>query len=116
MYSTNLTTQGEVWQNVSVGLSWSSREAKGTAMLSDTEARRVASEWHSGGGSPEYVFASTGAITESLHAAIDDTLIFAHGNLGVYTIKDVADLNRLLTYVDHHGVRGPVEGWGDLTW
>ena len=43
-------------------------------MITDTEARKIASEWHGGGGSALYAFSSTGAIDTARedHSIMDE--------------------------------------------
>jgi hypothetical protein len=97
-------------------------------MISDLEARKIASEWHGGGGTALYAFTSTGAI-DTGNKLVNEI----HGNVnGIqvrlndqgYTAKgqsmmlyiEIEPLMQLLEYVTHHGTRGPQPGWNDLTW
>lgn len=85
-------------------------------MITDVEARRIASDWHGGGGSALYVLTSTGAIVlndqgmewlnvkEEIQACLDSTY------------SDQSRLEWLLKYVEKHGSRGLVVGWGQLSW
>lgn len=83
-------------------------------MITDTEARRIASEWHSGGGSPLYQFVSTGTITDDVCDEVDDNLI----QLRFQYIKDGAEqyLADLAHYLSLHNNRGPQDGWSQLSW
>ncbi len=98
-------------------------------MISDTEARRIASEWHGGGGTALYAFASTGAIDtaradHALTTEIDDCIAYIDdpsNRRDKHWTDDVAlaDRQKLLNlsdYVAKHGARGPVDGWGELSW
>lgn len=77
-------------------------------MLTDTEARKIASDWHGGGGSALYVLASTGAISNETVDEINDTL--------KSTLYDADELFDLRDYCHYHNIRGPQDGWGKLTW
>lgn len=80
-------------------------------MITDTEARRIASSWHGGGGTALYAFASTGAID----TARADHDIKNEIQTCYFYPDDMPGLRSLLAYVVHHGKRGPVPGWADLT-
>lgn len=80
-------------------------------MITDVEARRIASEWHSGGGSPLYALSSTGAITRHTTAEIDNCLYVNWDDE-----PNRRDLQDLRGYVAAHGSRGPIKGWGQLSW
>ena len=91
-------------------------------MITDTKARKIASEWHGGGGTALYAFASTGAIdtaraNHDLWQEITDNLNDI-ANAGRYEDADrhVNELFDLRNYIMHHEARGPVAGWTDLTW
>jgi len=91
-------------------------------MITDTEARRIADQWHGGGGTALYAFASTGAIDtaradHSIWLEITNTLNDIE-NAGEYADADrhVNELFELRNYIMHHETRGPVPGWADLTW
>jgi hypothetical protein len=91
-----------------------------TTMISDLEARRIASEWHGGGGTALYAFTSTGAIDTAredhrLMHEIEDCVASLATQPHTRTV-DVDDLFNLRTYVSHTGKRGPQPGWSDLTW
>ena len=88
-------------------------------MITDVEAARIASEWHGGGGSALYVLASSGAIVlgdEGMEWISAKHEIEACFDGPYQDIRDSHDLNGLLSYVEHHGSRGPIEGWGKLSW
>lgn len=80
--------------------------------LSDQQARRLAFDWHSGGGSPLYQLASTGAINSP------DAQMFTAGEIArtAAHAPDVyqPELAALLRYVQQHGTRPPVKGWSAL--
>jgi len=77
----------------------------------DLQARKIASEWHGGGGSALYVLASSGAIVRGVEAEIDDA-IYVNGD----DENNLAELSFLREYVDVKGHRGPQRGWGCLSW
>lgn len=92
-------------------------------MISDLEARRIASGWHGGGGSPSYQFLSVGRITPQLKEELEDAMSDIHFNAqrGNFpptheVIIDVIELARLIDYVSFHGVRDFAFGWSGLTW
>lgn len=95
--------------------------------ISDREARRIASDWHSSGGSALYALSSTGSIDTacgrhctgySAFKEINDSLDFINTYDGsyIYPESDVTDLYNLLTYVIGNGPRGPVDGWSHIPW
>lgn len=84
-------------------------------MNDDTRARKIASDWHGGGGSAVYALASTGAIDtarddHNLLDEINDCYPSAHDE------DDFQDIEWLTLYVRKRGTRGPVAGWNDLHW
>lgn len=92
------------------------------AMISDTEARRIASDWHGGGGSALYAFASTGAIDTARadHDIAHELTETAKSESRIAPEQrdDPAGFTNLInlrTYCRRHGKRGPVPGWADLT-
>lgn len=76
----------------------------------DLRARRLAADWHGGGGSAMYILCSTGAITEELADEINDCYPSAHDP------EDFSDIEWLSLYVKERGTRGPIDGWNDLGW
>lgn len=85
-------------------------------MITDTEARKIASEWHGGGGTALYAFSSTGAIdTARANHDIRQEILndFASTVPGSDDAKNLIDL---LKYTVDHRTRGPVDGWSSLTW
>ena len=92
-------------------------------MLSDVEARRIASEWHGGVGSALYVLASTGAIVDGVSGEIYRNILDERSRIGTddpdpsrEDHQGLWDLEGLRSYVRESGRRGPVEGWGNLNW
>jgi hypothetical protein len=82
-------------------------------IISDVEARRIAAEWHSGGGSPLYSFASTGAVTLDTIREVDRNL------REIGRIRDStggADLLNLVSYLRFVGERPEQPGWNNLVW
>lgn len=75
----------------------------------DLKARRLASEWHSGGGSPLYVLASTGAIVDGVLNEIQESM-------ETTKLPEWMELYFLKEYCRYYGPRGPQEVWGQLTW
>jgi hypothetical protein len=79
--------------------------------ISDACARMIASQWHSGQGTPGYSFASTGAIPN------DPTLVFwdlfGPSTVANSSRADRRAMNALGTYLRNAGPRGPVAGWSD---
>ncbi len=87
-------------------------------MISDTEARKIASEWHGGQGTALYAFSSTGAIDTAradhdATAEVADLIWAIPAETDERNANELRDLER---YVNANGPRGPQEGWGDLTW
>lgn len=96
-------------------------------MIDDRTARRIACDWHGGGGSALYALCSTGAIDTGRrdHSALDeirDDIAWCYEQEvgatehAVYAAMQDDELRPLMTYVVAHGPRGPVDGWGNLTW
>jgi hypothetical protein len=86
-------------------------------MISDNEARRIASEWYDGAG---YRFVSTGTIDSDVIEEFTITLEWeklyppSHPkNKGQHS-QDVQDLSDLLEYLRAKELRGPQEGWADV--
>lgn len=93
-------------------------------MIQHKTARRIACEWHGGGGSALYVLCSTGAIdtgrndhnaAEEINEGIEYHRVL-QGDVRYSARRKMAKLSRLLAYVQHYGPRGQVDGWGDMTW
>ena len=84
-------------------------------MITDQDAQRIASEWHSGQTSALYAFSSTGSILGEQNEEFDYNLLtrecLAILNDDTLPFGDVHDLNNLLAYIVHHGLRGPVSDW-----
>ena len=81
-------------------------------MISDTQAQRIASDWHGGGGSPLYVFASTGAIVDALPAELRHNLQWCRAHRAEHAAAIAArELMSLRDYVNEQGERGPVADW-----
>jgi hypothetical protein len=84
-------------------------------MISDRQARQIASEWHGGQGSALYAFASTGAIDTAWEDHdIRQEIRPLREHSPNFTEYD--RLTKLLKYCDFYGPRGPVDGWSDLHW
>lgn len=81
---------------------------------SNTEARRIAAEWHGGMSSPLYALTSSGAIVDGVVDEIEDDLTMADAFGSLLGEADRQDLIWLRLYVALHGARGPVKGWSDL--
>lgn len=79
-------------------------------IINDTQARKIASEWHSGGGSPLYVLSSTGAISNETVDEINENIREQS------TLDGYSDLYDLRDYCQYHGIRGPQDGWANLNW
>lgn len=90
-------------------------------MISDADAQAIAAEWHGGGGSAIYAFASTGTIHDGwanggyLNTADevckDLAHIVTHATVGEDQIHQLRDLTDLLEYLIETGPRDPVENW-----
>ena len=89
-------------------------------MISDLEARKIASEWHSGQTSALYALSSTGAILDHVDTANELTdLAREESNRPTDQRNDPASFTNLInlrTYVRRHGNRGPQDHWSNLTW
>lgn len=88
-------------------------------MITDTEARRIASEWHGGGGTALYALSSTGAIDpERRKAELADAYCQTPKSEG-RNRQDIINLNTycvVTCIVADIETRGPVDGWSTLTW
>jgi hypothetical protein len=82
-------------------------------LMSDTTARRVASEWHGGGGTALYALASTGAI-DTAREGHDIRREIADALPGAFYANH--ELIQLDMYVKAAGSRGPVDGWDTMAW
>jgi len=80
-------------------------------MISDLTARKFASEWHGGQGSPLYALSSTGAIVRGVGEEIANAMYVNMDDEDNY-----AELSLLLDYVEFNGARGAQKGWGCLSW
>lgn len=79
--------------------------------ISDTIARMIASQWHSGGGSIGYRFVSTGAIADDP----SDTWWSLFGGYYEQLDDDMRlQADMLSTYLLRRSDRGPVVGWDGL--
>jgi hypothetical protein len=85
-------------------------------MLTDTSARRIASDWHAGGGSPSYQFVSTGRIVPELSIELTSCRSFAEARPAIYSETHLNGLGDLLLYVEAKGPRDEMPGWGALNW
>jgi hypothetical protein len=72
----------------------------------DGQARRIASEWHSGQASALYSLSSCGAITPDVAGEITREMNTGEGGKS-------GDLRALLIYVTFHGPRDRQDGWAD---
>ena len=85
--------------------------------ITDQQARKIASEWHGGGGTALYALASTGAIDTAradhdVAQEITECARACRGKGG----PDFTNLIELRAYARRKGRRGPVEGWAQLNW
>ncbi len=89
-------------------------------MIQHRTARRIASEWHGGGGSALYALSSTGAIDTAWtgHDAELEVLRCLDGDeftaallVGMPRTRERENLHNLLAYVRHYGPRAAVAGW-----
>lgn len=80
--------------------------------LTDLDARKLACDWHGGGGSALYALCSTGAMRQPALSAELGRARYVNGD----DAPNAAELRALAAYVDRHGPRGPVAGWSDLPW
>lgn len=79
-------------------------------MISDAQARSIASAWHGGQWSPLYSLASSGAIDD-----VDSVRREISGDLETVDVgRERRPLLALDVYVREHGTRGPVAGWSGL--
>lgn len=74
-------------------------------MLTDQAAQKIARDWHGGGGSALYQFASTGAIVAGLQLEILNCL------RGENDPTERARLGSLEEYRRRTGLRGPIAHW-----
>ena len=87
-------------------------------MINHRTAQRIASEWHAGGGSALYVFASTGAIQQDPDTYHNRTARDVESEIDIQHMEiggDTRELTHLLTYITHYGPRPAVPGWYDQT-
>jgi hypothetical protein len=78
-------------------------------MITDSQARRIAAEWHGGQASALYALASSGAVdADAVRNEISRDIV----TLEVGVAR--RDLLALDTYVRHAGERGRQEGWARL--
>lgn len=77
-------------------------------MITDLQARIIASEWHGGQRSPLYALTSTGAIVEGVEREIMEDIAYPSTDS-----TETARLNSLLDYVEAKGERGPQSGWSE---
>jgi hypothetical protein len=82
-------------------------------MITDAEARKIAYDWHGGGSTALYAFASTGAINtaradhDAAREITRSTMAYKKPGTPGYAEwrKGMQDLGRLRVYLDHHGTR-----------
>lgn len=80
-------------------------------MITDGQARKIASDWHGGQSSPLYSLASTGAIV----ADVLDEIMADASSVGPENTPGQLDaLLALIEYCTFEGPRGPVAGWSDI--
>ena len=90
-------------------------------MITDIEARKIASEWHERKGTTLYAFTSTDAIDTArsdhdIDAEIADCETALSEASSLERGEEDEEVACLRHYVKHHGKRGPVNGWAKLTW
>lgn len=86
-----------------------------TPELSETDARQIASEWHSGQGSALYSLASTGHIDHGAEREIERAMADARSvasSLEQGETDDTRALSALLAYVQAHDPCRIAETWG----
>lgn len=79
-------------------------------ILTDNQAREYASYWHGGGHTPLYALSSTGTISNETVDEINDNIKIQTGPDGLEELYELRD------YCQYYGIRGPQDGWSDLTW
>jgi len=79
-------------------------------VISDAQARTIAADWHGGQASALYSLASSGAITDPAGTKFE----ISRDVRSLDTGRARRPLLALYKYVEHHGERGPVEGWAQL--
>lgn len=87
-------------------------------MLTDTQARKIASEWHGGQFTALYALSSSGAIDHN-QEALDpkaSPILAEITDCKPEDDQSTGDLIGLLAYVIQNGPRGPVAGWSKLSW
>ena len=64
-------------------------------MITEAEARKIASEWHGGQWSPLYAFSSTGTIVSGINSEIEECLrtVYPHSD------EDISNLRDLRAYI-----------------
>jgi hypothetical protein len=75
-------------------------------MMTDSEARTVASWWHGGQASALYSFVSTGAIFPGLLTEVNSNK--------PETTDDARDINELAQYIASKGYRDAQPGWANV--
>lgn len=81
-------------------------------VITNLEARVIASQWHGGQMSALYSFASCGAIRDDLSDECRYTFHTSYSDAS----DSPRELLALRDYVNFYGLRGPVEGWSQLHW
>jgi hypothetical protein len=94
--------------------------------LTDLDVRKIASEWHGGGGYPLHILGSSGAIPDvaDLVTEIRECIAFIDDpdtRFDEHWTKEVAATDReqlvaLIDYAERNGKRGEQPGWANLTW
>jgi hypothetical protein len=93
-------------------------------MLTHAQARRIASEWHTGQNDPLYAFVSTGRVTENTIDGVDGLVIDAdfvleddrakHGEPHPEYEQNRTDLAALRTYLAHNVGQASTAAWHRL--
>ena len=84
-------------------------------MITNLEARKIASDWHTGQASPMYALASTGAFVPFLLREIEREVADCL-KAGNPESDRLLDLYAYVLESTGGDERGPVEGWSDLKW
>jgi hypothetical protein len=85
-------------------------------MIDHGQARRIASEWHGGGGTALYAFVSTGTVSADMRAEVRADLETTHApeSRQHYTEADRRELRALSVYARIYDGQHMPQGWANV--